>query len=89
MEEMLPMQTALIEGCKISQQPSVMVATAVVECTIMRVPIRLLNLAGDDVTLYKGTRVEEATVVDHPLPISEVRESRMQPPGDVPEAKQH
>jgi len=89
MEVMLPMQTALIEGHKISQQPSVMVATAVVECTNMRVPIPLLNLAGNDVTLYKGTRVAEATVVDHPLPISEVHESHMQPPGDVPEAKQH
>jgi len=56
-----------------------MVATAIVDSTNARVPIRLINLAGNDVTLYKGTKVAEAAVVDHPLPISEICESHMEP----------
>ena len=54
-------QTMLVEGRAISQRPLVLVATAVVKpCTgkgAAEVPVRILNLSPDGVTIYKGTRL--------------------------------
>ena len=61
-------QTMLIEGQNVSHTPSVLVATAVVqlntENTHPVVPVRLLNLAPDGVTIYKGTKLDEASMIN-------------------------
>jgi len=89
MKEVSPMQTTLIEGRKLWQHPSVLVATAVIESKDTQIPIRLINLAYDDTILYKGTKVAEATVVDHPLCVSEIQEShKVELTDDVSKAKQ-
>ena len=70
----------LIEGQNVSHRPSVLVATSVVqpntENTHPVVPVRLLNLAPDGVTVYKGTKLGEASVIDESdsVPVSEVQE---------------
>ena len=60
--------TMLIEGQNVSHRPSVLVATAVVhpntENTHPVVPVRLLNLAPDGVTIYKGTKLNEASMIN-------------------------
>ena len=64
-------------------------ATAVIENSNDQIPIHLLSLAYDDAVLYKGTKVVDATVVDHPLCMSEIQEShKVELTDDVPKAKQ-
>ena len=61
-------QTMLIEGQNVSHRPSVLVATAVVqlntENTHPVVSVRLLYLAPDGVTIYKGTKLDEASIIN-------------------------
>ena len=88
-------QTMLMEGQNVSHRPSVLVATAVVhpntENTHPVVPVRLLNLAPDGVTIYKGTKLGEASMIDESdsVLVSEVQEDFYGNfnQEDVPEAK--
>ena len=88
-------QTMLIEGQNVSHRPSVLVTTAVVqpntENTNHMVPIRLLNLPLDGGTVYKGTKLGEASVKDesYSVLVSEVQEDlhAIDKQEDVPEAK--
>ena len=57
--------TMLVEGRYITQRSSVMIATGVSKPGISEagaeVPVRVLNLSSSGVTIYKGTRLAEAS----------------------------
>ena len=85
----------LIEGQNVSHRPSVLVATSLVQPVTgtvhPMVPIRLLNLAPDGMTVYKETKLVEASVIDESgsVLVSEVQEDSHENvyQEDVPEAK--
>ena len=64
----LEVHTMLIEGQNVLHRPFVLVATSLVQPVTGNahpmVPIRLLNLAPDGMTVYKGTKLGEASVID-------------------------
>ena len=60
--------TMLVEGRDITQRSSVMIATGVTKPGMSEagaeVPVRVLNLSSDGVTIYKGTRLAEASPLE-------------------------
>lgn len=87
-------QVLLVEGRNISQQPLVLIATSVVKAcgskADAKIPVRVLNLSPDTVTIYKGTKVAEASPLEEndTALISEVHHpGNTKNPPDVPMEK--
>ena len=80
--------TLYLEGRSLPNQPSVLVAAAVVKPGgNQEVPIRLINWAPDPVTIYQGTRVATLEEITSDVLISEVKPTA-EPMGEIAVEKQ-
>ena len=85
--------TMMVERRVLPQEPSILLATSVVDIQEDTknplVPIRLLNLSPDNVTVHKGTRVASAFALEnHSIVVASIDNNNPPSQGDVSSLKQ-